>query len=122
MQFEMDHFNYRVTDMAKSVAFYQKALGMQVIREMGSPDGPVHFTIMGYEGQRALLELMWVKDHSGPYDTGDRTYHFCVLTEDMEEALALHRSMGCIHEERPGGMCHFIEDPDGYLVEIMKKH
>ncbi len=121
MAFEMDHFNYHVTDMTRSVEFYEKALGMKVIREMGSPEGPVHFSMMGYEDQRVLLELMREASHTGAYDTGDRSYHFCVLTDDIESALILHRSMGCIHEERPGGNCHFIKDPDGYLIEIMKK-
>ena len=121
MIFEMDHVNYHVTDMQRSVEFYEKALGMKILRKMGPPDGSVAFTMMGYDDSRVFLELLWEKNHEGPYDVGEQSYHFCVLTEDIEEALELHRSMGCIHEERPGGVCHFIEDPDGYVIEIMKK-
>lgn len=117
----MDHVNYHVSDMQRSVEFYEKALGMKVLRRMGPPDGSVAFTMMGYDDSRVFLELLWVKDHEGAYDIGEQSFHFCVLTEDIEEALALHRSMGCIHEERPGGVCHFIEDPDGYVIEVMKK-
>ena len=118
MSFVWDHFNYHVTDMKKSVEFYQKAFGMKVIREMGSPEGPVHFVMLGYDNEKVVLELKWDKSHEGKYDTGDRSYHFCVKTDKIEEALELYRSMGVITQEMNGHGC-FIQDPDGYLVEIL---
>ena len=120
MQFVFDHFNYQVTDMDRSVDFYKKTLGMKVIREMGSADGPVHFVCLGYDDADVVLELKWEKDHEGAYDTGDKSYHFCVKTPDIEEALALYREMGIIVREMGGHGC-FIEDPDGYQVEILQK-
>ena len=120
MDFVFDHVNLLVTDMERSVAFYEKTLGMKVIREMGSADGPVHFVCLGYEGSDVVLELKQEKAHEGPYNLGDNSHHFCVKTPDIEEALALYREMGIIVREM-GGHGAFIKDPDGYEVEVLKK-
>lgn len=120
MRFVWDHFNYHVTDVNRSVEFYKKTLGMKVIREMGSDDGPVHFVMMGYEDSPVVLELKWEKDHQGTYELGDRSYHFCVKTEDIEEAIKYYQEMGIIHQQMGDHGC-FIKDPDGYLIEILKK-
>ena len=119
MSFVFDHFNYHVTDMDRSVAFYEKTLGMKVIREMGSGDGPVHFVMMGYDDQKVVLELKWEKAHEGSYDIGDGSYHFCVKTDEFEKALALYEEMGIIVFRMGDHMC-FIKDPDGYQIEVMK--
>ena len=73
MSFVFDHFNYHVTDMDRSVAFYEKTLRMKVIREMGSSDGPVRFVMLGYDDQKVVLELKkhwlymrrWASSYSG---------------------------------------------------------
>jgi len=120
MNFVFDHVNLLVTDMARSVAFYEKVLGMKVIREMGSADGPVRFVCMGYEGSDMVLELKWEAARKGPYALGDNSHHFCVKTPDIEEALALYRSMGIVLREMNGHGA-FIRDPDGYEVEVLQK-
>ena len=72
--------------------------------------------VSAYESNLTL----WEKTHEGAYDTGDKSYHFCVKTPDIEEALALYKEMGIIVREMGGHGC-FIEDPDGYQVEILQK-
>ena len=121
MDYQFEHINYHVADMPGSVAFYEKALGMKEIRRIAPPCGSVAFTMMGYDTSDVCLELMWERDHHGAYDIGDRAYHFCVVTRDFEQSLMAHREMGCVYEELPGGRCYFIEDPDGHLIEIMRK-
>lgn len=120
MEFVFDHVNVLVTDMARSVDFYEKTLGMKVLREMGSADGPVHFVFMGYEGSDMVLELKKDKNHEGKYDLGDNSHHFCVKTPDIAEALELYRGMGIITREMNGHGA-FIKDPDGYEVEVLQK-
>ncbi|MCR5795098.1 MAG: VOC family protein [Solobacterium sp.] len=120
MNVRFTHFNYHVADMERSVDFYTKALGLKVSRQFGPPSGEVAFTIMTDGESSAELELMWRKDHPQAYEKGERSFHFCIETEDFEVLHAIHKSMGCIYEEK-GRSCYFIEDPDGYLVEIMKK-
>ncbi len=120
MNFVFDHVSLLVTDMARSVAFYEKVLNMKVLREMGSDDGPVHFVFLGYEGSDVVLELKREAAHEGPYALGDNSHHFCVKTPDIEEALALYRSMGIIVREMNGHGA-FLRDPDGYEVEVLQK-
>ena len=120
MKVRFTHFNYHVTDMERSVNFYRDALGLQVSRQFGPDSGETVFAMMTDGESNIELELMWKKDHPQPYEKGERSYHFCIETEDFEVMHAIHKSMDCIQREVPGGRCYFIEDPDGYLVEIMR--
>jgi lactoylglutathione lyase len=65
------------------------------------------------------LELTCLFDHPGKYDLGENESHIAFEVEDMDAAHKLHEEMGCICFENPGMGIYFIEDPDGYWLEIV---
>lgn len=117
MQFTFRHTNFNVLDLSRSLAFYEKALGLKEIRRIERPD----FTIV-YIGDGVssfCLELTWLKDRTTPYNLGDNEFHTAFAVSDMDNALALHRSMDCVVYENPDMGIYFIVDPDGYWLEII---
>ena len=68
-----------------------------------------------------LLELTWLRDHPQAYDLEENEIHLAFQTDDYEAAHALHKEMGCICFENPKMGIYFIEDPDGYWLEIVPK-
>ena len=64
------------------------------------------------------LELTWLRDMDRPYDLGDNEIHLAMQTDDMDAALAFHKEMDCVCFENPEMGIYFINDPDGYWVEI----
>ena len=87
-----DHFNFNVFDLEQSLDFYKKALG---------------------------LELTWLRDRDTPYNLGDLEYHLAFVTNEYEAFYARHQEMGCVcFDNREMGI-YFIQDPDGYWIEIV---
>jgi lactoylglutathione lyase len=65
------------------------------------------------------LELTWLRDHADtPYDLGENESHLGLVADDYEAAHALHEKMGIICFENPTMGIYFVEDPDGYWVEV----
>ena len=118
MGFSMNHTNICVSDPARSVAFYKRALGLEVLREIKSPDGAYHLTFVGVPGEAHSLELSWFSDKSGPYVLGDNPTHVNFRADDFEAARALHDEMGCVVGGSPYFGVYYIADPDGYVIEI----
>ena len=65
------------------------------------------------------VELTSLQDHPGPYALGDNEQHIGFRVDDFNAAHALHERMGCICYENPAMGIYFIEDPDGYWLEII---
>ena len=120
MEFIFNHVNINITDIDRSVDFYQKALGMRVERQKKAPDGSFILTFMedGKSGSR--IEMTWLRDHQNPYNLGDNETHLAFFVEDYEEAHEFHKDMGVICHENPAMNLYFISDPDGYWIEILK--
>lgn len=117
MNFQMIHENYNVSDLNKSLAFYEKALGLhEKRRKIG--DGFI-IVYVGNDQSDFELELTWLKDHPQPYDLGECEFHLAFRAEDFEAAHRLHEQMGCICFENPAMGIYFITDPDGYWLEIV---
>lgn len=113
------HANINVLDLQKSAAFYEKALGLREVRRKEKPD----FTLV-YLGDGETdfqLELTWLKDRTTPYDLGDNESHIAFQVDDYDAANKLHNEMGCICFENHDMGIYFIEDPDGYWLEILPK-
>lgn len=119
MQSAIVHCNINITDRAKSVAFYEQALGLKVIREKQAADGSFVLTYLGDGTSPFLLELTWLRDHPQPYELGENESHIAFAVKDMEAAHALHERMGCICFENPSMGIYFIHDPDDYWLEIV---
>jgi len=119
MKFTIAHTNINVTDLERSVAFYEKALGLKVEKRYKPADGSFELVYLGDGTTAHQIELTWLRDKEGPYDLGDNESHIAFYVENFDGAYALHKEMGCICFENKGMGIYFIEDPDGYWLEIM---
>lgn len=119
MKFEMYHENYNVLDLKRSLEFYEKALGLVEKKRIESEDGSFVIVFVGNDTTDFQLELTWIKDRKEPYDLGECEFHLAFRTEDFEAAHRLHEKMGCICFENKEMGVYFIQDPDGYWLEIV---
>ncbi|MCU6763063.1 Lactoylglutathione lyase [uncultured Roseburia sp.] len=119
MKFKMIHENYNVYDLKKSIDFYGEALGLTETRRKESSDGSFIIVYLTSDSSDFELELTWMRDMDRPYNLGDCEFHLAFETDDFEAAHALHEKMGCICFENKEMGIYFIEDPDGYWLEIL---
>lgn len=119
MNFKMIHENYNVKDLDRSKAFYEKALGLTEVRRITDPDGAFIIVYLANGESDFQLELTWLRDMDRPYNLGDCEFHLAFETADFDAAHALHQEMGCICFENPSMGIYFIQDPDGYWLEIL---
>jgi lactoylglutathione lyase len=118
----------RITDPGRSRAFYQ-ALGFRFERDMDIVrDGELEATnyFFGIGDQASVLELTY--NHDGrAYELGTGYGHIAVGVDDLERTLAELKEQG-IEPERPpysvregGSLICFVQDPDGYRVELIDR-
>lgn len=119
MKFKMIHNNLNVFDLQKSLAFYEKALGLKEVRRKEAGDGSFTIVYLANEQAQHQLELTWLREKDTPYDLGDNEIHLAFETDDYEAAHKLHQEMGCICFENEAMGIYFIEDPDGYWLEVL---
>src|SRR6187399_237748 len=122
------HTMYRITEPAKSRAFYE-ALGLEFRREMDIVrDGELEATnyFFGMPGQDEELELTF--NHDGrSYELGSGYGHIAVGVDDLDATLAGLKERG-IEPERPpyqvtegGSRICFVRDPNSYRVELIER-
>lgn len=119
MKFTFNHNNFNVLDLQKSIAFYEEALGLKVVRKYEAPDGSFILVYLGDGVTQHQLELTWLRDRKEPYNLGENEFHLAMTVDDMEAAHAKHEKMGCICFENKAMGIYFIHDPDNYWVEII---
>lgn len=115
-----DHFNINVSNLDKSIKFYEEALGLHEVRRREAADGSFTLVYLGEEKSGFLLELTWLRDKEGSYELGDNESHLCVrVSGDYDEIRAFHKAMGCVCYENHAMGLYFIHDPDDYWIEIL---
>ena len=119
MKAKMIHENLHVLDLDASLAFYEKALGLKQVGEMGPEDGSWKIVYLANETTDFQLELTWNEGRTEPYNNGGDDTHLAFAVDDMDEAYALHKEMGCIVYENKDMGIYFIVDPDGCWLEIL---
>mgnify|MGYP003376022110 FL=1 len=119
MKFTFNHNNFNVLDLQKSIAFYEEALGLKVVRKYEAPDGSFILAYLGDGVTPHQLELTWLRDRKEPYNLGENEFHLAMAVDDMEAAHEKHEEMGCICFENKAMGIYFIHDPDNYWVEII---
>ena len=119
MKFTFAHNNLNVYDLEKSLAFYKEALGLEVVRTKDASDGSFKLVYLGDNTTPHLLELTWLRDWDRPYNLGDNEIHLAFTADDFDAAFKKHKEMGCVCFENPAMGIYFIEDPDGYWLEIV---
>ena len=119
MTARINHLNFNVTDLPASIAFYAKALGLQEVSRKLGPEGRFALVFMGDGVSGHRIELTWLPEHPQKYDLGENEWHIAFSVPDFKEAYAKHQQMGCICYDNTEMGIYFIEDPDGYWLEIV---
>lgn len=115
-----DHFNINVTDLERSIRFYETALGLHEASRKQAADGSFILVYMADDFGKFLLELTWLRDHTEAYELGENESHLCLRVEDdYEEVRRFHKEMGCVCFENEQMGLYFINDPDDYWIEIL---
>lgn len=122
------HTMLRVKDLDASLAFYTEALGMRLLRKNDYPGGQFTLAFVGYgdEADHAVIELThnWGKSE---YELGDAFGHVAIGVEDIYATCERLRGLGVKITREPGPMKHgstviaFVEDPNGYKVELIQR-
>lgn len=120
------HTMLRVGELEASITFYVDVLGMKLLRKTDYPEGKFTLAFLGYgdESSSTVLELThnWETSH---YDLGDGYGHIAIGVQDVYAACEKIRESGGKVVREPGPMKHggtvlaFIEDPDGYKIELL---
>jgi len=123
------HTMLRVRDLDASVAFYTKLLGMQELRRNEVPGGRYTLAFVGYgdESSTSVIELTHNWDQEGPYEIGTAFGHLAVGMPDVYAACETLKQAGAKITREAGRVKHgttviaFVEDPDGYKVELVQR-
>ena len=124
----------RVKDLDKSLDFYCNALGLVETRRYESEQGRFTLIFLSAPGdldraktdQAPLVELTYNWDQSEPYDLGNGWGHMALEVSDVYAACEKLAEAGVNITRAPGPMKHgtrviaFIEDPDGYKIELIQ--
>jgi lactoylglutathione lyase len=122
---ELIHTCYRVLDLERSAAFYEK-LGFEELRRMPIRDEATNL-FMGLPGDGARLELTYNHDRREPYEIGTGYGHIAITTDDLDAALERLAADGIEPEKPPyrvregGSRICFVRDPDGYRIELLER-
>lgn len=114
-----NHFNFNVKNVDESIAFYDRALGLKPVRETRAKDGSFRIVFLGDGITEFRLELTELTDHPQAYDLGECEFHLAFVADEYEELKKKHEEMGCVCFVNDAMGIYFIEDPDGYWVEIV---
>jgi lactoylglutathione lyase len=118
---KFDHYNCNVLDLSRSLSFYEKALGLHIHHQQKAADGSYVITYLTDSTTSFQLELTWLRDWEKPYEMGDNEQHLAmrVPSEDYKQVFEYHKENGWVCYENPAMGIYFIEDPDGYWIEIL---
>jgi lactoylglutathione lyase len=121
---EVIHTCYRVADLDRSVAFYEK-LGMEEIGRIPIRDEAIN-VFMGLPGDGPRLELTYNIGRDEPYEIGTGYGHIAITVDDIHATLERLATLG-IEPERPpysvregGSLLCFVRDPDDYRIELLE--
>jgi lactoylglutathione lyase len=123
------HTMLRVFDLDRSLDFYVGKLGMKLIRRTDRPEGRYSLAFVGYGAEESgtVLELTYNWDQKEPYDRGSAYGHIAIAVPDAKRACAALAAAG-VKVPRPAGpvkggttVIAFIEDPDGYRIELIER-
>ena len=122
------HTMLRVGDMQRSIDFYTKSMGMQLLRTTDRPDQKYSLAFVGYanESQQAVIELTYNYGVSS-YDLGAGYGHIAIGVDDIHGMCERVRAAGALVTREPGPVkggttiIAFVQDPDGYKIELIQQ-
>ena len=121
------HTMLRVSNLERSKEFYTGVLGMKLLREREFPEGKFTLAFLGYgdESKSTVIELTYNWDVNS-YDMGNAYGHIAIGVDDVYEACDRIREAGGNVVREAGPMkgstrvLAFVEDPDGYKIELLE--
>ena len=122
------HTMLRVGDLERALSFYTEVLGMRLLRRQDYPEGRFTLAFVGYgpESEGAVIELTYNWD-TDRYELGNGFGHVAIAVDDAAAACAAIRARGGKVVREAGPMQHgstviaFVEDPDGYKIELIER-
>ncbi len=128
-KFRLLHTMIRVLDMDKSINFYTNMLGMKLLRRKDFAGGRFTLAFVGYgdETSDTVVELTHNWDQTKPYEMGNAFGHLAIAVPDAYAVCAELEKQG-VSVPRPAGpmkggdrVIAFIDDPDGYKIELVQR-
>jgi len=121
------HTMLRVGDLQRSIDFYTKSMGMQLLRTTDRPEQKYSLAFVGFaeESQQAAIELTYNYGVTS-YEIGTGYGHIAIGVEDIEGVCERARTAGGQVTREPGPVkggttvIAFVQDPDGYKIELIK--
>lgn len=129
-KFRFLHTMIRVADLDKSIDFYTRLLGMKLLRRREFETGRFTLAFVGYgdENHDTVVELTYNWDQEEPYTMGDAFGHLAIAVPDAYAVCDAMEKEG-VPVPRPAGpmkggdrVIAFIEDPDGYKIELVQRN
>lgn len=125
MKVSVDQYCINVSDLDKSVHFYETVLGLEITHRVETPD--FQEVILGGEsGNR--IQLACHRNQEGPIEHGNGFWKLYLQTDDCKGLYARCMDAGMESVMEPEQLEHwpviaaFVKDPDGYLVELLETH
>ena len=128
-KYRLLHTMLRVRDLEKSLKFYTDLLGMKVLRQRDYPSGKFTLAFVGYgeEAGNTVIELTHNWEQAEPYNLGSAFGHLAIGVPDVYRTCERLAAAGVKIPRPAGPMAHggsviaFIEDPDGYRIELVQR-
>ena len=128
-RYRLLHTMIRVLDLDKSIDFYTRLLGMKLLRNQEYPSGEFTLVFVGYgdENDATVIELTHNWGQKEPYALGEGFGHLAIGVPDIYATCERLEAEGVKIPRPPGPMKHggsviaFVEDPDGYKIELIEK-
>jgi lactoylglutathione lyase len=125
----MLHTMLRVGDMDRSVKFYTEVMGMKLLRTTDRPDQKYSLAFVGYdtEDKQAVIELTY-NHGTDKYDLGSAFGHTAFAVDDVYKTCEQVKAKGGIVSREAGPVkggttiIAFVQDPDGYKIELIQSH
>lgn len=125
MKTSIDQYCINVTDLQKSVDFYEKAIGLKITHRVETEEFR-EVILAGESGNR--IQLAWHRNQEGPIEHGNGFWKLYLDTDDCKGLYRRCIDAGAESVSAPERLEHwpvtaaFVKDPDGYLVEILETH
>lgn len=120
MAFSFTHVNFNVLDLSRSMKFYARAFDFREKRRLEASGFTLVYLTDGASDFE--LELTYLHERKEPYNLGEKEFHLALYTDDYAAARAKHADMDIICYENAEMGIYFVEDPDGYWIEVLPKN
>lgn len=127
MKTSLDQYCINVSNLERSVHFYEQVLGLEVTHRIEIPN-VTEIVLASPDGTGGRIQLAWHHDQKGPIDHGNALWKLYLRTDDCQALYQRAIDAGSKSISAPARLerwpvtAAFIEDPDGYQVEILEHH